>query len=63
MNVNELDKRLTDIADDFSREVQLQLSHSSCDRETVNMLDEIARQMFYALVDYKKVIVEYEKTK
>lgn len=63
MSINELDKRLADAADSFATDVKLNLQHSSCDSDTKYELEEIARQMFYALRDYKNAIIEYERSK
>lgn len=63
MNVTDLDKKLSNIADDFASEVQMHLRTSSCSPDTIDALDEIARQLFYALRGYKDAIVEYERSR
>lgn len=55
----ELQTRFSEVADDFSSSVQSYLADCSCDADTKNALDEIARQSFYALRETQEAIIKY----
>ena len=62
-SIQELDKRQQKAADDFAAASKEQIQTSSCDKPTREVLDEIARQAFYALRETQKEIVRYLESK
>ena len=67
MDIQELDKRLQDAMFTYNREMQFCLdtfdqSHDD-DRLTKDDMDEMSRQVFYTLGEFREVIVDYLKNK
>ena len=58
MHTHELDKALSGIAGDFATEAKAMLPEGSSNPVTSGDLSELARQVFYALDEYRKAIVK-----
>lgn len=63
VNIDELEKRLTESSAEFSHQIQTYLQSSDCDPDTRLAIDEMAKWVFYTLLDYRDAIVEYERSR
>ena len=59
MTTKDLDKMLSNIADDFANEARTLFPEGSTEPVTSGDLSELAKQTFYALIEYKKAIIQY----
>lgn len=59
MTTKELDKMLSKIADDFASETRALFPEGSSEPVTSGDLSELAKQTFYALIEYKNAITQY----
>lgn len=58
MQISELDRILSQIAEDFATETKMLSPEGNSEPVTSGDLSELSRQVFYALNEYKKAIVK-----
>lgn len=58
MRIHELDRTLSQITEDFATETKMLFPEGSSNPVTSGDLSELARQVFYALDEYKKAIIK-----
>lgn len=63
MNISDLQNKFTEASEHYSFAVQTYLGTCACDADTKYALDEISRQMFYALIETQNALIEYLKEK
>ena len=61
MNINKLDQQLTDIVNTYSDNVRSLYKEGSHEPATEHDINELARQTFYALDEFRKNIINYLK--
>ena len=59
MTVSQLDTALTKALQDFSEEIRANYEEGSNEPVTENDINELARQTFYTLDEFRKEIVKY----
>lgn len=62
MTLKQLSEKFGDISDTFAHETQFMLSSSHCDEDTRIALDELSRQIFYALTETQDTLINYLKS-
>ena len=61
MNIEQLNKNLEKVTLLFSEGIRSQFKEGSQNPATESDINELARQTFYALEDFRKYIIEYLK--
>ncbi len=61
MNLNDLEKSLDVALKDFADEMQLIYRSSTQEFATMDDINELSRQTFYAMNEFKKSIISYLK--
>lgn len=62
MNINELDKKLDDAANDLSNQIRSTYKEGSSEYVTEDDINELTRQVFYTFNNFRESIIEYLKT-
>lgn len=63
MDISELDKKLAESLDNFALATQTNFNENANENTTPADIDALARQVFYALTDFKENIIKYLKSK
>ncbi|AWK50486.1 hypothetical protein DIC82_05320 [Clostridium beijerinckii] len=59
MNIDELEENLSESLNQFSMEMQNKIDNAVDDSLNKNDIDDLAREVFYTLNDFKDNIIKY----
>lgn len=59
MNIDELEENLSESLNQFSMEMQNKIDNAADDPLNKNDIDDLAREVFYTLNDFKDNIIKY----
>lgn len=59
MNIDELEGNLSESLNQFSMEMQNKIDNAAADPLNKNDIDDLAREFFYTLNDFKDNIIKY----
>lgn len=59
MDANKLDRDLDIVCENFKDAVKTEINNSECSKETNDLVEEIARQAYYAFAEFKNVLKNY----